>query len=42
MTNTQDVELASVDEDKCITVTIKHDDKINEDQGAHIQVSEQY
>jgi len=39
MTNTQDVELASIDEDKCITVTIKHDDKITEDQGAHLQVA---
>ena len=38
MSNTTDVDLAAIDCDKAITVELKHDDKIAEDQGAHIQV----
>ena len=38
MNNTTDVELAAVDCDKSITVEVKHDDKIQEDQGAFVQV----
>jgi len=39
MSNTTDVELAAIDCDKAITVELKHDDKMSEDQGAHIQVA---
>lgn len=38
MANTTDVELASIDSDKAITVEIKHDDKLTEDAGAFLQV----
>ena len=38
MANTTDVELASVDSDKAVTVEIKHDDKLTEDAGAFVQV----
>ena len=38
MQNTTDIELASLDEDKCITVDIKHDDKLDE-QPAYIQAA---
>lgn len=38
MSNTTDVELAAVDVDKAISVEIKHDDKLNEQDGAYIQV----
>ena len=38
MSNTTDVELAVVDCDKSISVEIKHDDKLNEAEGAFIQV----
>ncbi|XP_078055458.1 protein transport protein Sec24C-like isoform X1 [Mustelus asterias] len=37
MSNTTDVELAALDCDKAITVEFKHDDKLNEDNGAQIQ-----
>uniref|UniRef100_UPI00398F219B protein transport protein Sec24C-like isoform X1 n=1 Tax=Pristiophorus japonicus TaxID=55135 RepID=UPI00398F219B len=37
MSNTTDVELAALDCDKTITVEFKHDDKLNEDNGAQIQ-----
>jgi len=37
MQNTTDVELAAIDGDKCVTVEIKHDDKLDE-QPAFIQV----
>lgn len=37
MQNTTDVELAAVDSDKCISIDIKHDDKLDE-QPAFIQV----
>lgn len=39
MSNTTDVELAAIDCDKAITVELKHDDKIAEDQGAHMQIA---
>ncbi len=38
MSNTTDVELATVDCDKSMTVEIKHDDKLNEAEGAVVQV----
>lgn len=37
MNNTTDVEMASVDCDKAITVEFKHDDSLSEDTGAMIQ-----
>uniref|UniRef100_A0A4W3GYC4 SEC24 homolog D, COPII coat complex component n=1 Tax=Callorhinchus milii TaxID=7868 RepID=A0A4W3GYC4_CALMI len=37
MNNTTDVELAAIDCDKAITVEFKHDDKLNEENGALIQ-----
>ena len=42
MSNTTDVELATVDCDKSITCEIKHDDKLNESEGAVIQVTTQF
>lgn len=38
MSNTTDVEMAGLDCDKTITVEFKHDDKLNEDSGALLQV----
>lgn len=38
MSNTTDVELAGLDCDKTVTVEFKHDDKLNEDIGALLQV----
>lgn len=40
MSNTTDVELAGLDCDKTITVEFKHDDKLSEDSGALLQVSQ--
>lgn len=37
MSNTTDVELATLDSDKTVTVEIKHDDKLD-DEGVFIQV----
>ncbi|XP_022248910.1 protein transport protein Sec24C-like [Limulus polyphemus] len=42
MSNTTDVELAAVDEDKAITVEIKYDDKLPEEDGTYIQVAVLY
>jgi protein transport protein SEC24 len=39
MTNTQDIELAAYDADKGIAVEIKHDDKLNEQEGAAVQIA---
>ncbi|CAK8671061.1 unnamed protein product [Clavelina lepadiformis] len=39
MTNTTDVELAAIDCDKSIHVQLKHDDKIQEEYGAFVQVA---
>ncbi|XP_060635002.2 protein transport protein Sec24D [Anolis sagrei] len=42
MNNTTDVEMAGVDCDKAVTVEFKHDDKLNEDNGALIQCAVLY
>ncbi|XP_071503728.1 protein transport protein Sec24C-like [Diadema antillarum] len=42
MSNTTDVEMASLDADKAVTVEIKHDDKLQEDVGAFIQTAVLY
>lgn len=39
MSNTTDMELASVDCDKAVAVEVKHDDKLTEDDGVYIQVA---
>ena len=39
MSNTTDVELAVVDCDKAVSLEMKHDDKLNEADGAYVQVS---
>lgn len=39
MSNTTDVEMCAVDSNQGITVEIKHDDKLNESEGAYIQVA---
>lgn len=38
MSNTTDVEMAVIDSDKAFCCEIKHDDKLNESEGAYIQV----
>lgn len=38
MSNTTDVEMAAIDCDQSINVDIKHDDKLNEAEGAYVQV----
>lgn len=38
MNNTTDVEMAGLDCDKAVTVELKHDDALNEETGALIQV----
>lgn len=38
MSNTTDVEMAAVDCDKAVTVELKHDDALNEEAGALLQV----
>lgn len=38
MNNTTDIEMAAVDCDKAVTVELKHDDALNEETGAFIQV----
>ncbi|KAF7998595.1 hypothetical protein HCN44_011003 [Aphidius gifuensis] len=39
MSNTTDMEIASIDCNKAIGVEIKHDDKLNDDDGVYIQVA---
>lgn len=39
MSNTTDVEMCAIDSNQGITVEIKHDDKLNESEGAYIQVA---
>ncbi|KAF4523588.1 hypothetical protein B566_EDAN014336 [Ephemera danica] len=39
MSNTTDMELASIDSDKAVAVEIKHDDKLTEEDGVFIQVA---
>jgi protein transport protein SEC24 len=41
MSNTTDVELAGLDGDKTVTVEFKHDDRLNEESGALLQVRRQ-
>lgn len=38
MSNTTDVELAGLDGEKTVTVEFKHDDRLNEENGALLQV----
>lgn len=38
MANTTDVEMASIDSDSTVCLEVKHDDKLNEAEGAFIQV----
>ncbi|GFS08347.1 transport protein Sec24C [Elysia marginata] len=42
MANTTDVEMASIDADSCVSLEIKHDDKLSESEGAFIQVAVLY
>lgn len=39
MSNTTDMELAAIDCDKAIAVEVKHDDKLQEEEGIYIQVA---
>ncbi|XP_044766723.1 protein transport protein Sec24C isoform X2 [Coccinella septempunctata] len=39
MSNTTDMELASIDCDKAVAIEIKHDDKLHEDDGVFIQAA---
>jgi protein transport protein SEC24 len=39
MSNTTDVELAAMDTEQSIALEIKHDDKLNEADGAYVQVN---
>ncbi|XP_069690232.1 protein transport protein Sec24C isoform X2 [Periplaneta americana] len=39
MSNTTDMELASIDCDKAVAIEIKHDDKLTEEDGVYIQVA---
>ncbi|XP_029659768.1 protein transport protein Sec24C isoform X1 [Formica exsecta] len=39
MSNTTDMELASIDCDKAIGIEVKHDDKLTDDEGVYIQVA---
>jgi len=39
MSNTTDVELAVLDQDKAFAIEIKHDDKLQEGEGVYIQAS---
>lgn len=39
MSNTTDMELASIDCDKAIAIEVKHDDKLTEEEGVYIQVA---
>ncbi|XP_014484007.1 PREDICTED: protein transport protein Sec24C isoform X2 [Dinoponera quadriceps] len=39
MSNTTDMELASIDCDKAIGIEVKHDDKLAEDEGVYVQVA---
>ncbi|XP_077280362.1 COPII coat complex component secretory 24CD [Temnothorax americanus] len=39
MSNTTDMELASIDCDKAVGIEIKHDDKLTEDEGVYIQAA---
>lgn len=39
MSNTTDIELASIDASKAIAIEVKHDDKLTEEDGVYIQVA---
>lgn len=39
MSNTTDVELASIDCNKAVAIQVKHDDKLNEDEGVYVQAA---
>ena len=39
MANTTDVEMCAIDSNQAISVEIKHDDKLNEQDGAYVQVA---
>lgn len=39
MSNTTDMELASIDSDKAIAIEIKHDDKLGDEEGVYIQAA---
>lgn len=39
MSNTTDVETAGIDSDQAITIEIKHDDKLTDEDGVYIQVN---
>ncbi|XP_012263622.2 protein transport protein Sec24C [Athalia rosae] len=39
MSNTTDMELASIDSDKAVAIEIKHDDKLVDEEGVYIQVA---
>ncbi len=38
MSNTTDVETAGIDSDQAMTIEIKHDDKLTDEDGVYIQV----
>ena len=40
MSNTTDVEVAAFDTDSAITIEIKHDDKLSDEDGVYVQVLE--
>ena len=42
MSNTTDVELASLDCDKSVSIEVKHDDKLTESDGACLQAAVLY
>nr|XP_022316893.1 protein transport protein Sec24C-like isoform X2 [Crassostrea virginica] len=42
MSNTTDVEMAAIDKEQAMNVEIKHDDKLNEADGAYVQVAVLY
>lgn len=39
MANTTDVETAGIDSDQAITIEIKHDDKLTDEDGVYVQVT---
>ncbi|KAK9506894.1 hypothetical protein O3M35_008745 [Rhynocoris fuscipes] len=39
MSNTTDIELASIDPDKAVAIEVKHDDKLSEEEGVYVQTA---
>lgn len=39
MSNTTDIEMGAIDSNQAVSVEIKHDDKLNEQEGAYVQVA---